>query len=685
MYMESNGKAYQTVGKEQERIYAVDSEELSKEYLVNKLNYINFQDKTILVTFMHTIYNTTLSLKAKPLPCMGDILECVWAHNGNHSLPISSYELVDILVPDGQQLLQVKSDRVSLDKKGFSFLLPDVSCDVSSRKAKRNFCRDIEVRLNQNSAVFRGQLIDFSSVSFRFEIETTPPQTFEWIDPKTPVNLQFSEGREIFYSGECRIIKQTNGLKTRSYVAEPLKHHVQRFKPKKYRNTRQEFIPSPNVIFRHPLTKKIGILKVIDIAGTGFSVEEEKDNAVLLPGMFIPELELNFANSYKAKCKAQVIYKVSVDETGNGNQLKCGLAFIDMSPDDHGKLLSLLYQSKDSNSYLSNQVNQDDLWRFFFKTGFIYPQKYEFFQENKNRIKNTYKKLYTEHPEIARHFIYQDQSRILGHMAILRLYQKSWLIHHHAADGKGSRKAGLRVLYQLGRFVNDSHELYSMQMNYAFCYYQPENRFPNHVFGGAAINIKDPKRCSLDTFAYFHINKQAVQKMTLTQPWNLMETVSQDLIDLKHFYEFDSGGLMLNALELDPESGDIDELATTYEKVGLKRERYLFSLKKEDRLKAVFMVDISDIGLNLSELTSSIKVLVVDPQGLPENALYQAFSGLCEKFESNEVPILLYPASYAENSTIPCEKNYNLWIMNLQYTDQYFSYIQRYFRGEKPC
>jgi len=683
--MERNGNDTQTAGTGCEREYAANGEKLGKEYLVNRLNYINFQDDTILVNFMHPIYNSTLSLKAKPLPCFGETLECVWVNNDSHDLPIASYELQDVLVPDEQKLLRVKPNRAMLDKKGLSFQVPDVCRDVSCREAKRSFCRDIKVRLNQNSAVFHGVLVDFSSISFRFEIRATPPQTFEWIDPEIPVNIQFSEGDETLYLGKCRILKQTDELQKRSYVAEPLEHHIKRFKPKKFRNTRQKFIPSPNVIFRHPLTKKIGILKVIDIAGTGFSVKEEKENAVLLPGMFIPELEFNFANSYKAKCRVQVIYKTSVDETENRNQMKCGLVFIDMSPDDHEKLLSLLYQAKDSNSYLCNQVNLDDLWGFFFKTGFIYPQKYEFFQENKERIKKTYEKLYTQHPEIARHFIYQDQGRIVGHMAIIRLYQKSWLIHHHAADGKGSRKAGLRVLYQLGRFVNDSHGLCSIQMNYAFCYYQPQNKFPNHVFGGAVTHINDPNKCSLDTFSYFHIQKQSVQKTTLIRPWHLMKTMPQDLFELKHFYEFDSGGLMLRALELDPNSGDIDELVTSYEKVGLKRERYLFSLKKEERLQAVFMVDISDIGLNLSDLTSSIKVLVVEPFGLPEKILYQVFHFLSEKFESKEIPILLYPSSYAEKLSLPNEKFYNLWVMNLKYTDQYFGYIRRYFRRKEPC
>ncbi len=679
--MDSNAKVGRPTNMGQEREYAVNKNEDSKEYLINKLNYINFQDETILVNFTHAIYNSSISLKAKPLPCRGETLECVWVYNGHHGLQISSFEFKDILIPDGQKLLLVKSDRVNLNKKGMSFLVPDICSDVSSREVKRNFCKDIEVRFNQNSAVFHGKLIDFNPVSFRVEVNTIPPQTFDWIDTEIPVNIQFFDRHETLYTGECRILKQTDGLQTRSYVVEPLSNKIQRLKSKEFRNTRQELVPSPDAIFMHPLTKKNDSLKVIDIAGSGFSVEEGRENAILLPGMIIPEMELNFANSFKVEGKVQVIYKKALNGTENGNRLKCGMAFMDIDTGDHGKLLSLLYQAKDHHSYFSSKVDLDELWEFFFETGFIYPRKYEFFKENKERIKDTYKKLYILNPEIARHFIYREKGRILGHMAMIRFYRKSWLIQHHAGGG-GSKKAGLHVLSQIGRFINDSHGLYSTQMNYVFCYYRPENKFPDRMFGGVVRNFKNPKGCSIDTFSYFHINKKFVQEKALCHPWSLMKTEPQDLYELERFYEFHSGGLMLRALELNPDSGDIGELATAYEKAGLKRERYLFSLKNEESLKAVFVVNVADIGLNLSELTSSINIIIIDPTELSKAVLYSVFSSLFEKTELNDIPVLLYPASYNEHSDIPCEKLYNLWILNMQYTDQYFNSIQRYFKGE---
>jgi hypothetical protein len=356
------------------------------------------------------------------------------------------------------------------------------------------------------------------------------------------------------------------------------------------------------------------------------------------------------------------------------------MAILDMSIEDHGSLSALLHHAKDDHFYFCNRVDMDALWNFFFDSGFIYPKKYVFLEANKEKIKAVYKKLYTQNQKIARHFIYQDKDRILGHLAMIRFYGNTWLIHHHAADRSVSLKAGIAVLEQIGRFINDSHQFYSIRMNYAFCYFRPENRFPNRVFGGVYKNVGDPKGCSLDTFAYFHCRKTSNDESGLEKPWDLVEAQSEDLFELQNFYEYSSGGIMLDAMELN-EGDAIDELAMKYQQIGLKREKHVLALKKGGKLKAVAIINISDVGLNLADLTSNIKVIVVDSSELTKDILYSALSRLSKKFEQDEIPALVYPVSYVEENSIPYEKLYNLWTLNMQYTDHYFKYLDELIKG----
>ncbi len=679
--MENEDKFSRLIEEGTENDYPRKGKELRKKDLINLLNYINFQDGSILINFKHVKYDQIISRKANPLPCLGDKLECVWAEADKLQLELASYKFKDILVPSGQKLLLVKSDDIRITEKGISLILPETCYEVDFRKLRRHSCKGVKAQLIQNSVLFNGDLIDFNTVSFRVQVTAVPPQTFQWIDSESPVNLIFSNEHETLYSGECRVIKQNFGQKKREYVIEPLSHQIRRFKQKEFRSIRQELVPSPNIVFRHPFTQKTNNLKVFDLSGSGFSVEEDAYNAILFPGLIIPELEIYFTNRFNIKCKAQVVYRKIVGEEKGNNWAKCGLALLDMDMEDHGRLSALLHQAKNRSSYICNIVDLDDLWNFFFKSGFIYPKKYAFLEANKEKIKETYKKLYTQNPKIARHFIYQDKGRILGHMAMVRFYENAWLIHHHAADRSASRGAGVAVLDQIGRFINDSHRLGSIQMNFVFCYFRPENKFPSRVFGGITGNTKDPKGCSLDTFAYFHYQKMFYSELKLPEPWKLIKTQPEDFLELKNFYEHSSGGLMLNALELEQSSENLDDLSKEYQKLGLKRERYLVSLKKDGRLKAVVMINISDIGLNLAELTSTIQVIVVDSDDFTKEIFHLMVSELSSKFEQNEIPVLLYPVEYAENHSIPYEKLYNLWVLNMQYTDHYFRHLKGLLKG----
>jgi len=661
----------ETNGQEKPRL-------VKKKDLINILNYFNFQDRTVRINLKHVKNNNTISCRAKPQPCFGDQLDCLWAEGAKFYQNLNLYKLQNILVNDGLKLILVESELTNISVNGISILIPETCRDINSRKTIRHLCKDVNIQLIQNSALFYGSLIDFSAFSFRVEAIMVPPQTDQWIDSDSPVTIIFYNNAEALYSGECSILKLTcgNGHKTVNLALKPFNRQLHRFKPKKFRSMRQELTPSPDIVFRHPFTKRMVFLKAGDLSGSGFLVQESRENAVLLPGMIIPKLDLAFANSFKVNCKAQVVYRKINNNGKEDRSVKCGLAFLDIDTGDHMRMLALMHQATNSNSYVCNKVDPDALWDFFFRTGFIYPEKYAFIKANKEKIKKTYEKLYTPNQNIARYFIFQDKGRVIGHMATLRFYENSWLIHHHASDISESKRAALVVLNQIGRFINDSHSLYSIHMNFIFCYFRSGNKFPNRVFGGVARKIGNPKGCSLDTFAYFHFCRSANDESDMPKPWELTKTGLEDLMDLETFYEHESGGLMLNALDLGPGMADCNELSKEYSRQGLKREKHLFSLKMAGSLKAVILADISDIGLNLSDLTSSIKIIVIDQEELSRNIFNLMLSELSKKLLAEEITVLLYPLSYAENQSILYERLYNIWVLNTKNTDDYFLHLK---------
>ncbi|MBC2716280.1 MAG: PilZ domain-containing protein [Desulfobacteraceae bacterium] len=648
---------------------------VKRKFLVNQLNNINFKDETVCINFQHIHEKQVISFYGSPQPCFGKRLVCLWKDLPNINKLITTYQFLNFVIKDARSIITVDAELRCINHRGACFTLPEKSSQTSARKAKRFPCNNLDVQLIQNSIIFSGKLVEFSSISLQVEIEYSPKKPFQWINLKDKVNLIVSNDQETLYSGECTILKASGTSKKRKAVFQPIHETIQRFNPRVYRSIRLAITPSPDIQFNHPFTNKLVNFKVIDLSGSGVSVEDEEKSSVLLPGMIIPAMTLNFANSFNFPCKAQVVYRKAFETDNSLRMIKCGIVFLDMKSEDHIRLLSLLHLTNNKNFYICNDIDMEKLWDFFFKSGFIYPKKYSFIHENKKKIKTTYEKLYTRESNIARHFIWQKKGEILGHMSMLRFYHNTWLIQHLAAImSKYQLKVGIEILNQIGAYAYDSHRLFSSHMDYLICYFRPENHFPNHFFGGVAKNIQDPKACSVDTFAYFHYRKSTRINPELPENWNLDKSEFSDLEDLEYFYEHQSGGLMLDALDLIPDSEMTDrhDLSSEYAKIKLKRERRLYSLKHDYTLKAVVMLNISDFAVNMSDLTNCINVFVIDPENLSPEIILSAVSTLSEKYKEKKFPVLLFPADYADTHSLKYEKSYNLWALNMLHTDDYF-------------
>jgi hypothetical protein len=535
------------------------------------------------------------------------------------------------------------------------------------------------VELIQNSARFTGELLDFSASSLLVKLNLVPPQSFAWIDPDVPVHLILADDQDICFAAQCQILRTQWGIQSGTCILKPSCTQIRRFKPKRYRGQRMNIQPPPNLIFHHPLTGRLIEMTVKDLSGSGLGVETNRCQDSLVPGMVLRKTQLMFAGGVAFDCRLQVIHSESVEDE-SPETVRSGFAILDIPPEQHTRLLSLIYQSNEPNAYINQTIETEALWRFFFDTGFIYPEKYIHIQQRKAQIQSTFEKLYTRHPSFARHFTYQLMGRVLGHMSMLRFYNRSWIIQHHAAKTAESHRAGLIVLEQIGRYINDAHRLYQSQMDYVLCIYRPENKFPSRVFGGAAIAISDPHACSRDTFAYLYLPRPTKShQRPAGHEWRLVPSDSEDLAELTAWYDNHSGGLMMKAFNLTNGDSDIRSLSEEYRAIGFQRERRLFTLRRKGRPVVVFVANRADFGLNMSDLTNCIQVFVVDPQRSSASVIYRALTKILAWYEDAGVPVMVYPYSAAEAIGLPAEKQYTTWVLNLEQTDRYFEYITRVF------
>lgn len=645
---------------------------LEKKKLTNALNHIHFQGGHVHILMKHPLYEECVLFKAKPEPCMGEKLTCLW-DQAYVDYNLGRYLFQYLIVAHEQAVIVAPAALLLNSSDNLTLQLPEKSHVISDRQVARFICHDVSAELWQNGFQATGELIDFSPHAFRIRMQATPPSSFQWFNTETPSTIRFSHGRDVLFSGNCTCIQQKQNGLGREIVLATMHDQIKRFPAKVLRNPRRQPSPPFNALFEHPFSRKKIQREIFDISTSGISIYDKSDEVVLMPGMIIPEMNIVYAGILKIQCKAQVIYRKEED-----GKVRFGIAILDMDLTNYNNLSQILNNIQDLNTAKFNEVDLDELWEFFFDTDFIYPKKYKVVQSFKNDFRHVYRRLYEETNEIAKHFTYQNKGRIYGHVSILRTYERAWMGHHLAARPKGGKPIGLAVMKQMLSYLNDVCRLPSANMDYIINYFSPGNKFPEYLFGGFTKEENNPQHCSLDCFTYltFPVGSKCGK---LPEGWTLHNCSASNFWEFEHFYRNRSGGLFCSILmpEHLPSTESLEEV---YARNGFLRRWKTFALIYLGELKAFIISEESDTGINLSNLLNGFKIFVMTPH-LPPDILFLAVSELSKNHGTESVSLLIYPDDYAHmKSTIYENKKYSLWILDVQYLNKYLEYVKRKFR-----
>jgi hypothetical protein len=640
------------------------SERITRKRLIDVLNHSNFQRQSIIVTLEHVSTNASLTLRASPEPCLGETVTCLWNEPVPGDIP-ASYRCRGFMVDRGHSLLLVEAGVRSITDAGVSFDLPEYCRAVHPRRARRYTPERISASLNFNGVILQGVLEDFSTQSFRVRVSARPLHVVRRISSGIPVSFTLYDGDEIIYSAECKTVRHASFGREREFVLVPTPNRDDLPCADSLDTLGYMLAPKPDVIFEHPFTKRRVVLELCEISLSWFSILEYHDRSALCPGLVIPGVEVQIASGFSIRCKVQVRSGDVTDSTG-ANVIKWQIAVVQIDEEDQARLFKLLQKVADQKSYGSSKVDVGELISFFFDTGFVYPKKYVALEPYKEQFVETYKRLYLESPTIARHFVQQDKGVILGHLSMVRFYENTWLIHHHAATGQHA--AGLSVLTQITDYIEDYKDFVSTHLHYLMCYFRPDNRFPQRVFGGFTRSLHDRRACSIDAFGYTTLRfREHESSFESSRGWIVDTASGDDLAKLHDSYESASGGLLLEAMDLEPDMVGNNGLDREYAKLGFKRQKHVMSLRKEETLRAVILATVSDVGLNMSNLTNCLHVFLLDPADhadLPFGLLCQQLAQAGRYYEGGEVPLLLYPVTYLADHAIPYEKVYNTMVLD---------------------
>ncbi len=636
--------------------------------IINKLNHLNFTSGYVLARITHSSRQEDFLVRLKPGACSGNLVTLICP--AQNQINLEEFTVQELLIDKGKTIIIVPVEIVTRDKISCTAMIPDKGFALGRRKVMRVSCRDIDAEIFCKNIKIYGELEDFSIEGLRIKITDNSLDLNDIIDNKSPLSVQLKRERTVVCSVNCQVIYSVNDKDHTSIILKPMNLPQARFSRRKNRHPRLKLVPTPKITFLHPLINKYVAYEISDIGTTGFSVDETSDEAFLMPGMRILDVTILFSGSFQLSCSAQVVYS----ERKRGKPIHHGFSILDMDTSSYFRLFDIVSNANDPDCNMTSVFNMDALWEFFFQSGFIYPKKYEFVSRYKEEFQRTYTKLYQECQEIFSSITYQKNGRIYGHNCALKVYQRSWMIYHLAATSKGARRIGLDIMRQSHNFYDGMYRLPSMGMDFMVIYYRPNNKFPDYFFGGFCRHFKNPKACSMDSFIYL-MHTLPSEQSTLPDQWSLQPGVAEDYETLRAFYENTSGGLMLDMFGFDKEYPE-ESLENIYDRLGLIRKCYAYTLKYKEDIAAVLIVDQSNTGTNLSELLNTIKIIVINQERMPWSVLQKAINLVGHVYEKETIPIMIYPYEYGETAGIEDDKQYNLWIINSKYGDEYVEYIK---------
>lgn len=637
--------------------------------LINKLNYINFIDGPIFFLLSHHHTDEKIVVKAYPQPCAKDELVSRLDPSDVSALKdFKDYALNYLMIDEGLAAILAQVQMIDLEGNILKTSLPEGSSIKTLRKMKRFSCTEIGCRIIQGDFHAAGQLIDFSAGGLG--IRLAGARSIRGFDETKPALLNINQDGKQIYSSLCQCVRNGMDSPDHKLVFAPLQNQISLFPKREIRTSRQQVGPSFSASFRHPFFKGYVERDIFDISPSGFSVKDTMEDDILLSGMFIPEVTIIYAGIVKMKCSTQVVYRQAEQKA---NIMKYGLAIADMDIESFTHLSQILGISNDSYARISTEVEMDALWEFFFDTGFIYGEKYENIQSYKDDFKELYRKLYQDNPDIARHILYKKNGKIYGHIAMVHAYEPCWLMHHFAARRMNNRLPGMAVLRHVIQYMQSYQRLRSSRMDYFMTYYRPKNDIIERIFGNFARHLNDRKKSSVDVFSYILFHKRQPPGV-LPEGWVVRESTLRDIAKLKDYYESSSGGLLLSALGLELPS---ESLKNSFAKAGFIRDYQTFCLCYQGKHMAFFVLNRSDIKLNLSDLINGIKVLVLEPDTLSWAVLDAAIHCLGESYPETSIPLLIFPSYFLTRQNIATEKEYALWIMHASAGDDWLAFMNR--------
>jgi hypothetical protein len=339
----------------------------------------------------------------------------------------------------------------------------------------------------------------------------------------------------------------------------------------------------------------------VDMEGLGFLAQPGD----LLPvGTRLSALRLLMADGTVLRVSGRIVSRAALEGGSGPRAVRCGVQLDPVAPDDQSLLAGTILRRTHPGLELARDLSFDALWCLLRETGFLYPEKEEKLLPAMGAIRPALAALLGHPHGPLRTLVFRGGGGVLqGHVSAVRVYRSTWMVQHLA-----TRKGGAGTL-AAAKALNAGVMEYLEQLpeaEWVRIWYRPKNRWPARTFGRFARLQFDPNRCDVRNYSYLVAPCDGAAEVPA--PGVSIESASAaDWAEIRRWFVARGDTALLASEDLS-RTPDLTEVDDVYQALGLARRRETLVARRDGRLVAFALLELTSMGVNFSDLTSAFRM-----------------------------------------------------------------------------
>jgi len=291
----------------------------------------------------------------------------------------------------------------------------------------------------------------------------------------------------------------------------------------------------------------------------------------------------------------------------------------------------------------------ESIWDFLERSGFIYPEKRKIIDFD--AAKETLSKLISEKSGVFKGLVVTRGSSIYAHISAVRIYDRVWMVQHMASLPYKKEKVSHAQMLNLSLLEYFEQ---SSNVEWIRATYRHENKRVSRLYESLADQV-------------------SCKELSIIQFMNCMK--SDKVYDL-----------VMNGLEVKPLpntfGGDYKRecfnlISPEYEKIGLERRQRFLGVYRAGELVGYSVLEISSLGLNLSELTNAFRIFMLDNDPDAQSILIRSSSNYYKTLGYQNVIALVDDDVVDSFEALGFErfKRYTFWTWHKSLCRQFHNFI----------